>query len=93
MYPGASKWLAIESRINALSEEKKTRFMSLYSYCNCRETPRKEIPVMKIFDINSFEIQPHETDHGIRYTYIYEIASRIIHVFQTRSAATRRTYT
>lgn len=73
------EWLCIEAGFNMLTPDKKNRFLALEGRCNCKKQLCMETPIMKIFDTNSFDITPDETADGKRYTYLYEIASRLNH--------------
>jgi hypothetical protein len=55
-------WLAIEASIMVISEEKRQKFFALHSQCKCGQTPCKETPVMKLWDTNSFMIEPHRNE-------------------------------
>ncbi|TEY65567.1 hypothetical protein BOTCAL_0138g00090 [Botryotinia calthae] len=69
-------WLLKEAFFMSLSEEKKNAFRSLHSHCSCNEKPCRETTLMKIYDVNSFDIV---NDKAERTNYIYHFASRINH--------------
>jgi len=56
--------------------------MALHSHCNCKKSPCVETPLLKIWDVNSFEVGAvWETglNSADRSVYVYEMASRINH--------------
>ncbi|THV48100.1 hypothetical protein BGAL_0268g00110 [Botrytis galanthina] len=69
-------WLLKEAFFMSLNEEKKNVLMSLHSHCSCNENPCRETTLMKIYDVNSFDIV---NDKPERTNYIYHFASRINH--------------
>ncbi|KAJ8060155.1 hypothetical protein OCU04_010504 [Sclerotinia nivalis] len=69
-------WLLKEASFMSMSEEKKSIFMSLHGHCKCTEKPCRETPLMKIYDVNSFDII---NDKPERTNYIYHFASRFNH--------------
>ncbi|KAF7914713.1 uncharacterized protein EAE98_011412 [Botrytis deweyae] len=69
-------WLLKEAFFMSLNEEKKNVLKSLHSHCSCNENPCRETTLMKIYDVNSFDII---NDKPERTNYIYHFASRINH--------------
>jgi len=54
--PASRQWLNIEAAVSDLPEEKRRKFFELHSRC-------KETEVMKIFDVNSFGIEPFSNEN------------------------------
>ncbi|TGO08370.1 hypothetical protein BTUL_0212g00090 [Botrytis tulipae] len=69
-------WLIKETFFMSLNEEKKNVLRSLHSHCSCDENPCRETTLMRIYDVNSFDIV---SDKPKRTNYIYHFASRINH--------------
>jgi hypothetical protein len=77
-------WLSIEASFKVLPKEKQERFLALHDYCNCKQSPCQESPLMRVWDVNSFETglgvtMTSETDFQNNSSAVYEIASRINH--------------
>ncbi|KAF5872835.1 putative xanthine dehydrogenase protein [Botrytis fragariae] len=69
-------WLLKEVFFMSPNEEKKKFLRSLHSHCICSEKPCRETTLMKIYDLNSFDIV---NDKPERTNYIYHFSSRINH--------------
>lgn len=75
---GAKNWLCKEALYMVLPAHKKQAFDALYSRCNCGKTRCTETPLMKIFEVNSFDANEHNlTVDGA--PQIYLTASRMNH--------------
>ena len=72
---GGPDWLDKEAGFNKLPTAKKQDFMALYSQCNCHKSPCEETPVMRIWDVNSFELE----SIGPGNYAVFKVASRINH--------------
>lgn len=75
---GAKDWLCKEALYMVLPAHKKQAFDALYGRCNCGKTPCKETPLMKIFEVNSFDANERNMS-AERAPQIYLTASRMNH--------------
>ncbi|KAH8601882.1 hypothetical protein B0O99DRAFT_202448 [Bisporella sp. PMI_857] len=80
LFETSAQWLCIEANVAMLPEDKKRQFFALHGQCNCHKTPCEETAVMKIWDVNSFEIRGgSNVNDNSRVVRTYLTASRLNH--------------
>jgi hypothetical protein len=72
---GGQDWLDKQAAFMLLPEAKKRDFMALHNQCNCHTSPCQETTLMRIWDVNSFEL----ASIGPGNLGVFKVASRINH--------------
>jgi hypothetical protein len=72
---GGQNWLDKEAAFMLLPEAEKRDFMALHNRCNCHKSPCQETTVMRIWDVNSFDL----ASIGQGNVGVFKVASRINH--------------
>ena len=72
---GGQNWLDKEAAFMLLPEAKKRDFMALHNRCNCHKSPCQETTLMRIWDVNSFDL----ASIGQGNVGVFKVASRINH--------------